>query len=177
MTNAHRCHWPGCQAKVPPRLWGCRPHWTTLPVKIRDAILRAYVHGQEDRKDPSPAYLEAAAAAQTWAIDWLRQRGVYRPTDAVFTPKPRAAKPEQPIDSLPDRARACVDEYERAVADWYPELGGLPRPTPTPAVTFAAAYLAQIAENDLLRTKASLTTRGHPPPPMMRQTFDGRWIR
>lgn len=61
-----------------------------------------------------------------------------------------------PIDRLPDRARACVDEYERAVAKWG-ESPGSPRPIPTPAVTFAAAYLTALSEIELLRTKASLT--------------------
>lgn len=70
----------------------------------------------------------------------------------------------EPIDRLPERARACVDEYERAVAEWKATPGS-PRPIPSPAVTFAAAYLAQRAENDLLRTKASLTLKPGVPSP------------
>lgn len=57
---------------------------------------------------------------------------------------------------LHDRARACVDAYEAAVARWR-TTPHAPRPIPTPEVTFAAAYLAERVENDLLRTKASIT--------------------
>lgn len=63
----HRCHWPGCRVAVPPRLWGCRPHWLRLPRSIRRAILDAYRPGQEVDKRPSAAYLAAARRADRWA--------------------------------------------------------------------------------------------------------------
>lgn len=65
-TRRHLCHWPGCQTEVPPAMWGCRPHWYKLPKEIRGAIWRAYEIGQENRLDPSPAYIAAARAAQEW---------------------------------------------------------------------------------------------------------------
>lgn len=64
----HRCHWPKCQCQVSPRLWGCRPHWYTLPKEIRDAIWQTYVSGQEMRKDPSEEYLIVAQLAEDWAL-------------------------------------------------------------------------------------------------------------
>jgi hypothetical protein len=42
-----------------------------LPHAIRDAIWASYKPGQEDRKDPSPAYLVAAADAERW----IREHG------------------------------------------------------------------------------------------------------
>lgn len=47
-------------------MWGCRKHWYMLPKPIRDEIWRTFQPGQEDRKDPSPAYVRAARAAQDW---------------------------------------------------------------------------------------------------------------
>ena len=63
----HFCHWPDCREIVAPRLWGCAHHWRQLPFQLRRDILATYVPGQEVRKDPSPAYLAAARAADTWA--------------------------------------------------------------------------------------------------------------
>ena len=65
-SRAHGCHWPGCEKQVPPAMWGCRAHWFKLPKHLRDAIWRAYSVGQEQRLDPSDAYLHAARAAQDW---------------------------------------------------------------------------------------------------------------
>lgn len=62
----HTCHWPGCKVEVPPKMWGCRPHWFTLPKRLRDAIWATYVPGQEVRKDPSEAYLEVASEVDRW---------------------------------------------------------------------------------------------------------------
>ena len=59
----HTCHAPGCRTAVPPKMFACRPHWFALPRQLRDAIWATYRPGQEVTKDPSPAYLEAAAAA------------------------------------------------------------------------------------------------------------------
>lgn len=50
-------------------MWGCRSHWFRLPKWIRDSIWRAYVPGQEERLDPSEAYLHAARAAQDWIAE------------------------------------------------------------------------------------------------------------
>lgn len=65
-TRAHGCHWPGCEAQVPPALWGCKKHWFKLPRSIRDGIWRTYRPGQEDDLRPSREYVEAAEAAQRW---------------------------------------------------------------------------------------------------------------
>jgi hypothetical protein len=66
----HTCHWPGCDQKVPPRMWGCRKHWFDLPPSIRTKILEHYRPGQEVDKRPSKEYLEAAHAAKDWIIKW-----------------------------------------------------------------------------------------------------------
>ena len=58
--NGHRCHATGCEAPVPPVMWGCRKHWFMVPRPIRMRILEAYRPGQCDDWKPSKEYLEAA---------------------------------------------------------------------------------------------------------------------
>jgi hypothetical protein len=70
-TRPHACHWPGCQAQVPPAMWGCRRHWYRLPKALRDRVWDAYVPGQERRLDPSPEYLAVAGEVQ----EWIREHG------------------------------------------------------------------------------------------------------
>lgn len=67
----HHCHWPGCPKKVPAALWGCREHWRLLPRRIRNWIWNTYIPGQEIKKSPTKAYLQAAKAAQEWINDYL----------------------------------------------------------------------------------------------------------
>lgn len=62
----HHCHWPGCEQRVPPAMWGCRKHWYMLPLPLRTAIWRTFKPGQEEAKNPSRDYLDAAKAAQDW---------------------------------------------------------------------------------------------------------------
>jgi hypothetical protein len=63
---AHTCHWPGCDKRVPPAMWGCKAHWFSLPKRLRDRIWRAYRPGQEITKTPSAEYIEAAQEVQRW---------------------------------------------------------------------------------------------------------------
>lgn len=65
---AHHCHWPGCTIEVPPKLWGCKKHWFTLPKYLRDKIWATYRPGQEISKDPSDEYIDAAVEVQEWII-------------------------------------------------------------------------------------------------------------
>ena len=71
MSEAHTCHWPGCQRHVPPKLWGCAPHWFTLPKDLRDRIWAAYIPGQEVTKTPSNEYLAVAHEAHEFARNHL----------------------------------------------------------------------------------------------------------
>lgn len=68
-TRDHHCHWPGCTRQVPPAVWGCMPHWKTLPAELRDRIWRAYQPGQEVKGTPSAAYITAARAVQQWIAE------------------------------------------------------------------------------------------------------------
>ena len=70
-TRKHTCHWPGCKKQVPPAMWGCKPHWFSLPKRLRDRIWATYRPGQEEDLNVSEAYLETAKAVQTW----IRIRG------------------------------------------------------------------------------------------------------
>ncbi|QOR55206.1 MAG: hypothetical protein SHS37scaffold296_23 [Burkholderiales phage 68_11] len=65
-TRQHQCHWPGCERQVPPAMWGCRPHWYTLPAELRNRIWSTFRPGQEVKGTPSTAYVEAARAVQEW---------------------------------------------------------------------------------------------------------------
>ena len=56
----HTCHAEGCKIAVPPRMFMHIGHWRMLPRSMQRAIWAAYVPGQENRKDPSEEYLEAA---------------------------------------------------------------------------------------------------------------------
>lgn len=62
----HECHWPTCDAQVPPAMWGCKKHWMRLPKRLRDEIWATYVPGQEVDLDPSDAYLDVAHRVQEW---------------------------------------------------------------------------------------------------------------
>jgi hypothetical protein len=65
-TRDHTCHWPGCEAQVPPAMWGCRAHWYRIPKELRDKVWKAYRPGQEERRDPSRAYMNAAREVHAW---------------------------------------------------------------------------------------------------------------
>lgn len=47
----------------------CLKHWRMVPRDQQKAIWAAYRNGQERRKDPSRAYLDAAKAAIKWVAD------------------------------------------------------------------------------------------------------------
>ena len=73
---SHRCHWPGCEVEVPPAMWGCKPHWFSLPKRLRDRIWATYRRGQEVTKRPSDDYLQAAKEVQDWIASRIAsQRG------------------------------------------------------------------------------------------------------
>lgn len=72
--HRHTCHWPGCERDVPPAMWGCSPHWFSLPKPLRDDIWRAYRPGQEITKTPSDAYVAAARAVQRWITEHQEEK-------------------------------------------------------------------------------------------------------
>ena len=68
--STHTCHAPGCGIPVPPRLFMCRTHWRMLPPSLRERIWATYRPGQENDKQPSGDYLDAARRA----VEYLRSR-------------------------------------------------------------------------------------------------------
>lgn len=66
---SHTCHWPGCTVEVPPKLWGCKAHWFTLPARLRHRIWATYRAGQEIDKNPSREYIAVANEVQEWIRD------------------------------------------------------------------------------------------------------------
>jgi hypothetical protein len=65
-TGRHECHWPGCTTLVPPAMWGCKRHWFSLPLELRNKIWSAYRPGQEISKTPSTQYIAVAQEVQEW---------------------------------------------------------------------------------------------------------------
>lgn len=65
----HTCHWPGCETSVPPSMWGCRPHWFSLPKVLRKAVWATYRPGQEITKDPSEDYLRVVGNVTKWILE------------------------------------------------------------------------------------------------------------
>lgn len=63
---SHKCHWPECQKEVPPKMWGCSPHWFKLPPFLRALVWKSYSPGQEITKTPSTEYITVAKAVQAW---------------------------------------------------------------------------------------------------------------
>lgn len=70
--TVHHCHWPGCNTVVPPKMWGCKNHWFTLPQNLRNAIWNTYRPGQEIDKNPSAEYLKAAGDVQKWITERIK---------------------------------------------------------------------------------------------------------
>lgn len=65
----HTCHWPGCPKQCAPAAWGCRPHWFTLPVALRNKVWAAYRPGQEADFGVSRRYVEVAREVQDWIVN------------------------------------------------------------------------------------------------------------
>ena len=85
VSGVHHCHWPGCHRPVPPKMWGCAPHWFSLPKDIRDRIWMTYVPGQEETKTPSAAYVAFAREAQAFALNHVpAKRAVPPPSQAAL---------------------------------------------------------------------------------------------
>lgn len=68
-TRRHHCHWPGCNANVPPAMWGCRVHWYKLPLALRTRIWQMYKPGQEINGTPSREYVTVAREVQAWIAE------------------------------------------------------------------------------------------------------------
>jgi hypothetical protein len=57
---AHHCHATNCKIEVPPEMFMCRKHWSSLPKSLRAKIWRHYREGQCDDWNPSKEYCETA---------------------------------------------------------------------------------------------------------------------
>lgn len=64
----HTCHWPGCPVEVPPKMWGCKPHWFKLPRALRNKIWATYRPGQETDRKISQEYIAAAREVREWIL-------------------------------------------------------------------------------------------------------------
>lgn len=87
----HTCHWPGCEVPVPPAMWGCKPHWFSLPKPLRARIWATYRRGQEITRDPSSEYIAAALDVQTWIREYRAGCGAKGLPLAVRPKKRKAA--------------------------------------------------------------------------------------
>lgn len=68
--SEHTCHATACSKRVPPSMFMCRQHWFQLPKHMRDAVWMEYVPGQENRMDPTEAYMEVTREA----IEYLERK-------------------------------------------------------------------------------------------------------
>lgn len=75
----HTCHAHGCAVPVPPKMLMCGRHWRMVPREIQLQVWRAYVPGQENRKDPTLTYL----AVMNAAIDAVRAKEAARTTEGT----------------------------------------------------------------------------------------------
>lgn len=73
-TRNHGCHWPGCEAQVPPAKWGCTAHWFKLPKYLRDRIWATYRVGQERTMTPSREYVAAARDVEAWIREYVARQ-------------------------------------------------------------------------------------------------------
>lgn len=147
----HACHWPGCDVEVAPRLWGCRKHWFALPAKIRALIWDAYVPGQEVSKTPSPRYVKVAAIAQSWIQAHLAGN-VPPEWDRLV------------VSGDVEHQEAHVEARKAEDARIAARFAALP-PGPGPSGIYPHVCAWPFRDPE------------PPLPPMMRQTFDGSWVR
>ena len=80
----HTCHWPGCNLEVPPKLWGCKPHWFRLPKRLRDKVWASYRPGQEIDKRPSMEYLGVVQEVECWILTNQSSKRKETPCDSLF---------------------------------------------------------------------------------------------
>lgn len=67
--DRHTCHADACDVAVPPKMFMCR-ELTGDHAPVQKRIWALYVPGQEERKDPSQAYIRAAREA----IAYVKER-------------------------------------------------------------------------------------------------------
>lgn len=60
---SHTCHAADCDRVIPPRLLMCMRHWRAVPAGVQRLIWVTYAPGQEERKDPTIAYLAVQSLA------------------------------------------------------------------------------------------------------------------
>lgn len=101
MMPLRECSWPGCHARVPANLWGCKTHWFRLPKEIRDRIWANYRPGQETEGGQSSAYWDAYKEA----LRWIGSQPSTETTSGQKTcfddlPDPRVAEPAVFVKSV-----------------------------------------------------------------------------
>lgn len=65
--------------EVPPAMWGCIPHWYTVPATLRAKVWRTFIPGQEITLTPSEEYLDVMREVQAWISEHLAKRGAPAP--------------------------------------------------------------------------------------------------
>ena len=59
----HICHARNCTVPIHQTMLMCRRHWFMVPKPLRHAVWRNYRPGQEQDKEPTIGWLDAAHAA------------------------------------------------------------------------------------------------------------------
>jgi hypothetical protein len=69
VIGPHACHCVGCKTVVPPEQLMCRPHWSSLPLHLRRAVLATYTAGQcRDIKRIKQSWILAARQAIEYVL-------------------------------------------------------------------------------------------------------------
>jgi hypothetical protein len=105
-VGGHHCHWPNCDKPVPPAMWGCKQHWSKLPMRLRSRIWATYRPGQEISKTPSAEYVAVAHDVQEWiAAQGTEARRAETPQDGSVHDGP-VGLPMRPNTSRPQERSA-----------------------------------------------------------------------
>ena len=59
----HTCHALGCEVPIRKKLLMCPTHWAKVSLALRRAVYATYQPGQENTKETTPEYRQAAARA------------------------------------------------------------------------------------------------------------------
>lgn len=154
MKAPHTCHWPGCTTAVPPRFWGCRLHWYSLPAELRRELWRNYRPGQEVDKQPSAAYMQAFAEALLFScsVEAARRVGLF---DHPNAPSLRECVEAALISrALP----APSPTFERSTMTTPHEPVTPPHPIPEPSI----GRIVHVWQADSKTPNAAIVTRVFP---------------
>lgn len=116
--SEHACMWPGCEVAVPAHVWGCDPHWATLPADLKLEIRRTWSVGYHQLEHAPESFVRAHLRFEAWIrktfgdegrhekydpgkwerlVAYVRARDAARAARRAVERDTRPAKPARPI--------------------------------------------------------------------------------